>query len=81
MPYLATWQVCVVTGGSGFIGRAVVKQLLADSAGYRLIRIFDLAPTFAVKTDEADVQAAMESGRIEYVQGDIRDKVKVVEGQ
>lgn len=54
----------LVTGGSGFLGSAIVKELCEPSVPFApgLIRIFDLKePAFTV------------SGNIEFVQGDIRD--------
>ena len=54
--------LCVVTGGSGFVGRALVKRLLDQ--GYQ-VRVFDRA-------GHAELDA-----RAELVLGDVRDPVQV----
>ena len=70
-------QSVLVTGGCGFIGRAVIASLLAD--GVRFIRVVDnlsngqsqslrqLAPT-----EESDAPGPAR-GRIQLIVGDIRD--------
>lgn len=58
----------LLTGGSGFIGKAIVNELLAlDSpVSFALLRIFDINPY----QGDADP-------RIDYVNGDIRDPAAV----
>ena len=69
----------MVTGGSGFIGRALVKELLSD--GNRIVRVLDIAPSFSFKEDEGQLEEAMKTGRLEYVPGDIRDRDRVSTGE
>jgi nucleoside-diphosphate-sugar epimerase len=54
----------LVTGGSGFLGKAIVSEFLhqASPLGPELLRIFDVSPY----TGPADP-------RIEYIRGDVRD--------
>ncbi len=56
----------LVTGGSGFLGKAIVKELLDPDAPVKAakIRVFDLAGPVEDLQDP----------RIDYVQGDVRDK-------
>ncbi|MEI6454851.1 MAG: NAD-dependent epimerase/dehydratase family protein [bacterium] len=54
----------LVTGGSGFLGKAIVNEFLQPSSPFspELLRIFDVSPY----TGPADP-------RIEYIRGDVRD--------
>jgi sterol-4alpha-carboxylate 3-dehydrogenase (decarboxylating) len=56
----------LVTGGSGFLGKAIVRELLDPAAPIKAgkIRIYDLAGPAPEISDP----------RIEFVQGDVRDK-------
>jgi UDP-glucose 4-epimerase len=66
-------SVCVVTGGAGTIGSTIVDQLVA--AGAAEIRVLD---NF-VRGRRANLAAALPSGKVRLVEGDIRD-VDVVRG-
>lgn len=61
----------LVTGGSGFLGQAIVRELLEPDSpvAARKIRIFDLVPP----------SGKLQDGRIEFVSGDIRDKEAVMD--
>jgi len=60
----------LVTGGSGFLGKAIVKELLDPASPLQpsLVRIFDLNPFTGLQDD-----------RLEAVAGDIRDASAVAE--
>ena len=57
----------LVTGGAGTIGSTIVDQLVAADAG-RIVVLDNL-----VRGREANLAAAFSSGRVELVEGDIRD--------
>jgi UDP-glucose 4-epimerase len=57
----------LVTGGAGTIGSTIVDQLVAADAG-RIIVLDNL-----VRGREANLAEALRSGRVELVEGDIRD--------
>jgi nucleoside-diphosphate-sugar epimerase len=57
----------LVTGGAGTIGSTIVDQLVEGGAG-RIIVLDNL-----VRGREANLAAALPSGRVELVEGDIRD--------
>ncbi len=61
-------SVCLVTGGAGTIGSTIVDQLLA--AGAAEVRVLD---SF-VRGRKENLAQAMASGRVEIVEGDIRDR-------
>src|ERR1041385_1867443 len=70
-------QAVLVTGGCGFIGRAVIASLLAD--GVRFIRVVDdlsngqpLALQALAATERSEAPAPP-NARIQLVVGDIRD--------
>src|SRR4051812_5009189 len=60
-------SVCLVTGGAGTIGSTIVDQLVA--AGAAEIRVLD---NF-VRGCKENLSGALSSGRVEVVEGDIRD--------
>lgn len=57
--------LCLVTGGSGLLGRALVSKILAEGGA---VRVYDMKPP----VEEL-------KSRVEFQQGDIRDKDKVLE--
>jgi nucleoside-diphosphate-sugar epimerase len=57
-------QHVLVTGGGGFLGKAIVKQLIASD-------------TFAVKSFSRHMYQELESLGVEQIQGDIRDSNRV----
>ncbi len=63
-------MVFLITGGSGFLGRAIIEELHAEENRDLAseIRVFDLLPPSTYWDDS-----------ITYIQGDIRDKDKVNE--
>jgi len=56
--------LCLVTGGSGLLGRALSARLLAEG---KAVRVYDM------KGPPEEIR-----GRVEFQQGDIRDKEKVM---
>jgi UDP-glucose 4-epimerase len=60
-------SVCLVTGGAGTIGSTIVDQLVA--AGAAEIRVLD---NF-VRGRKENLAEALTSGRVEIIEGDIRD--------
>ncbi|KAK6914533.1 3-beta hydroxysteroid dehydrogenase/isomerase, partial [Dillenia turbinata] len=75
---------CVVIGGGGFVGKALVMKLL--ELGNWIVRIADSAPSpVSSLSDERDslLSNAISSGRASYLQVDVRvlsQIVKAVEG-
>ncbi|MGZ5417478.1 MAG: NAD-dependent epimerase/dehydratase family protein, partial [Nocardioides sp.] len=61
----------LVTGGAGTIGSTVVDQLLDAGAGR--VQILDNL----VRGRRANLADALASGRVELVEGDIRDRALV----
>ncbi|MBM3465142.1 MAG: NAD-dependent epimerase/dehydratase family protein [Armatimonadetes bacterium] len=59
----------LVTGGSGFIGAALVRRLRAAGAA---VRIMDLRPPADIPESE------MQAGRLEYLRGDVTSSADVV---
>jgi nucleoside-diphosphate-sugar epimerase len=72
-------EICVVTGGRGFLAKCVVQKLLEE--GRFVVRIVDLAPNISLTTEEftGELGHGLETGRVQYAQCDIRDKKQVVE--
>jgi UDP-glucose 4-epimerase len=66
-------SVCLVTGGAGTIGSTIVDQLLESGAAQ--VRVLD---NF-VRGRTENLAAALESGRVEVLKGDIRDRDAVRE--
>lgn len=71
-------ELCVVTGGRGFVARHVVLQLLEEERF--VVRIVDLAPRITLSPEEHDgpLGDALESGDAHYVSVDLRNKGNVV---
>jgi UDP-glucose 4-epimerase len=61
-------QRCLVTGGAGTIGSTIVDQLVA--AGAAEVTVLDNL----VRGRRANLAAALESGNVRLVEGDIRDR-------
>lgn len=61
----AGFRSWLVTGGSGFLGQAVVRRLLKEGV---TVRVLDTAP-----------MPGEWAGKVEFVQGDVRDAAKVSE--
>jgi UDP-glucose 4-epimerase len=64
---------CLVTGGAGTIGSTVVDQLIAAGAGE--VTVLDNL----VRGRRENLDAALTSGRVRLVEGDIRDRALVAE--
>jgi nucleoside-diphosphate-sugar epimerase len=56
----------IITGGSGFVGIELVRQILGEGGE---VRVFDLNPPSAPDVD----------GRVEFVCGDVRDRAALVD--
>ena len=63
-------MVVLLTGGSGFLGTAIVREILQDSSPVQVkeLRVFDLNP---LKNPD--------DKRIKFIQGDVKDKEAVQE--
>ncbi|KAG0597169.1 hypothetical protein M758_UG317400 [Ceratodon purpureus] len=72
-------QLCVVTGGRGFLAKMVVQKLLEE--GRFVVRIVDLAPNMSMTDEEltGELGHSLGTGRVHYVSCDIRNKGQVVE--
>lgn len=71
-------KTCVVLGGRGFIGRALVERLLG--LGNWNVRVADSYKTPELKPSESRLSDAIASGRAAYFHVDVRDKSQIVEG-
>jgi nucleoside-diphosphate-sugar epimerase len=60
-------MIYLVTGGSGFLGKAIVEELIIDGNGNHEIRVLDIRPGQNWKQNE----------HIQFIQGDIRDQAIV----
>lgn len=75
-------QVCLVTGGNGFVGQNLVTKLVKD--GTWKVVIFDIAPHFRPNDEIKGVHLVSEglaSGNVKYICGDLRKKEQVVAGE
>lgn len=63
-------RVCI-TGGAGFVGSFTAEMLLAE--GVKEIVIVDNL----IRGSRANIAGIMESGRVTFIEGDIRDRVVV----
>lgn len=61
----------LVTGGAGFVGSHIVDQLIAHDAG--AITVIDNM----VRGRPANLAAALQSGRVTLIEGDIRDQARM----
>ena len=64
----------LVTGGAGFIGSHIVSALLQRGAVVRVLDNFSSG-----KPENLDAVAVNSSGRLEIIEGDVRDPAKVAE--
>lgn len=71
-------KTCVVLGGRGFIGRALVERLLR--LGNWNVRVADSYKSPELKPLESLLTDAIASGRASYFQVDVRDKSQILEG-
>src|SRR5438445_7852303 len=63
--------ICLVTGGAGFVGSAIVDQLVV--AGAAEVRVLD---NF-VRGSRSNLATACEKGKVNVIDGDICDRVLV----
>jgi UDP-glucose 4-epimerase len=63
-------ELALVTGGAGFIGSHVVEELVTE--GFR-VRVLDTL----IKGKLTSIQYLIDSGQVEFVEGDIRDRDSV----
>ncbi|KAH6833415.1 hypothetical protein C2S53_012637 [Perilla frutescens var. hirtella] len=70
-------KTCVVLGGRGFIGRALVERLL--KVGNWKVRVADSYKSPELKPSESRLVDALSSGHAAYFQVDVRDKSQIVE--
>ncbi|HEX2295980.1 MAG TPA: SDR family NAD(P)-dependent oxidoreductase [Actinomycetota bacterium] len=63
-------ELALVTGGAGFIGSHVVEELVAEGLQ---VRVLDTL----VKGKLASIQYLVDNGKVEFVEGDIRDRDSV----
>lgn len=70
-------QVCLVTGGRGFLARHLVLRLIDEDRW--IVRIADLAPAPALSAEEEEgpLGRAIRTGTAEYVPLDVRDTEQV----
>ena len=72
---------CVVTGGTGFVGRRLVEMLV--ERGAEKVVAFDISPKPSDVVDDDDNDAKKDSKRIVWMQGDLRklsDVKKAIKG-
>ncbi|CAN4121253.1 unnamed protein product [Withania somnifera] len=74
---MAEFETCVVLGGRGFMGKALVDRLLR--VGNWIIRIADSFPTLQLEPSESLLSHALSSGRASYLHVDVRDKCNIIE--
>jgi dTDP-glucose 4,6-dehydratase len=65
----------LVTGGAGFIGSNYVRRFVAQDYGFDGVTVLD-SLTYAGSLD--NISDLIQSGRIEFIQGDTRDKQTVM---
>ncbi|MCA9405664.1 MAG: NAD-dependent epimerase/dehydratase family protein [Candidatus Omnitrophica bacterium] len=63
----------LITGGAGFVGSFVIEQLL-DEGAERIVVIDNL-----VRGSRKNIDASLKTGRVELVEGDIRDRQLVTD--
>ena len=70
-------KTLLVTGAAGFIGANLVKRLLADTKGSRIIGVDNMNDYYDVRLKEerlAELRRLDSDGRFEFVRGDIADR-------
>ncbi len=65
-------QICLITGGAGFIGSHLAERLLAD--GHRVIVVDDLSTG-----QKNNLEEVMDHDRLEYIEGTVEDESLVAE--
>ncbi|KAG0571474.1 hypothetical protein KC19_VG014300 [Ceratodon purpureus] len=72
-------EVCVVTGGRGFLAKTVVQKLLEE--GRFVVRIVDLASNMSLTDEEltGELGHGLGTGRVQYMSCDICSKEQLVE--
>ena len=68
-------DLILVTGGAGFIGSHLVRALLSDGQGVRVLDDFSTGK--AANLDGAEALAAQNGARFQLIAGDVRDEYKM----
>jgi UDP-glucose 4-epimerase len=63
---------CLVTGGAGFIGSHIIKNLL--KLGYETVCLDNFDPSYSIKSKERNIAPFLDNENFELVKGDIRDR-------
>jgi len=63
---------CLVTGGAGFIGSHIVRQLLEK--GYETVCLDNFDPTYDINAIKGNIAPFTDNKNFELIEGDIRDK-------
>lgn len=66
----ASIRSVLITGGAGLIGSATIDQLLLNPIYERILVVDNM-----IRGSRQNIQHALESGRVELVEGDIRDRL------
>ncbi|XP_060208723.1 3beta-hydroxysteroid-dehydrogenase/decarboxylase [Lycium barbarum] len=70
-------ETCVVFGGQGFIGKALVDRLLR--LGNWIVRIADSFPTLQLQPSESLISHALSSGQASYIHVDLTHKSNIIQ--
>src|SRR3990167_4378857 len=66
-------QVVVITGGTGSLGRALIRRLLALDKGPRAVRVFSRDETKQAQLIAEYPTESAPGGRLRLMLGDVRD--------